>query len=57
MNHTKQVYKAISALVAAEHAQSPDEAVKAIKKFAKASTKLAKAHYWYHLANDLPLPR
>ena len=45
MNHTKQVYKAISALVAAEHAQSPDEAVKAIKKFAKASTKLAKAHY------------
>ena len=44
MNHSKQVYKAISALVAAEHAQSSDEAVKAIKKFAKASTKLAKAH-------------
>ena len=44
MNHDKQVFKAISALVAAEQAQSPKDAVKAIKKFAKASTKLAKAH-------------
>jgi predicted TIM-barrel enzyme len=43
MNHQKQVFKAVSALVAAEQAKSHDDAVKAIKQFAKATKKLAKA--------------
>jgi len=41
MNHNKQVYKAVSAFVLAEQANEPNEAIKAIKRFNKASKKLA----------------
>ena len=44
MNHNKQVYKAVSAFVLAEQATDTNEAIKAIKRFTKASKKLAKEH-------------